>query len=162
MLQALSDVSGMRLVNLSDFEPNAEAGPMLPLKISRRLTVVPLSVDGNILHLAVGYPVPHKELREVACLLGQELELGIALDATPRRLSDDDLAAADVVITMGCGDACVAKAGARREDWALEDPAGKDLPTVRRVRDEIRARVERLLASLAERPPTGHGKVSAR
>lgn len=80
MLQALSDVSGMRLVNLSDFEPNAEAGPMLPLKISRRLTVVPLSVDGNILHLAVGYPVPHKELREVAFLLGKELELWIALE----------------------------------------------------------------------------------
>ncbi len=80
MLQALSDVSGMRLVNLADFEPNAEAGPMLPLKISRRLTVVPLSVDGNILHLAVGYPVPHKELREVAFLLGKELELWVALE----------------------------------------------------------------------------------
>ena len=80
MLQALSDVSGMRLVNLADFEPNAEAGPMLPLKISRRLNVVPLSVDGNILHLAVGYPVPHKELREVAFLLGKELELWVALE----------------------------------------------------------------------------------
>ncbi len=80
MLQALSDVSGMRLVNLADFEPNVEAGPMLPLKISRRLNVVPLSVDGNILHLAVGYPVPHKELREVAFLIGKELELWVALE----------------------------------------------------------------------------------
>jgi hypothetical protein len=84
MLQALSDVSGMRLVNLADFEPNAEAGPMLPLKISRRLTVVPLSVDGNVLHLACGYPVPHKELREVAFLLGKELELWVALECRVR------------------------------------------------------------------------------
>jgi HEAT repeat protein len=84
MLQALSDVSGMRLVNLADFEPNAEAGPMLPLKISRRLTVVPLSVDGKMLHLAVGYPVPHKELREVAFLLGKELELWVALECRIR------------------------------------------------------------------------------
>src|SRR5689334_7588952 len=84
MLQALSDVSGMRLVNLADFEPNAEAGPMLPLKISRQLTVVPLSVDSNVLHLAAGYPVPHKELREVAFLLGKELELWVALECRIR------------------------------------------------------------------------------
>ena len=54
----------------------------------------------------------------------------------------------DVVITMGCGDACPIFPGKRYEDWDLEDPAGKDLKTVRRIRDEIRARVEELIGSL--------------
>ena len=54
----------------------------------------------------------------------------------------------DVVITMGCGDACPIFPGKRYEDWELEDPAGKDLETVRRVRDDIRSRVEALLAEL--------------
>lgn len=75
-------------------------------------------------------------------------EVGLPLEAAPRRLTPADLAEASVVVTMGCGDECVAAAGARQEDWPLEDPAGKDLPTVRRIRDEIRSRVERLLASL--------------
>jgi protein-tyrosine-phosphatase len=78
-------------------------------------------------------------------------EVGLPLDASPRRLTDDDLAAADVVVTMGCGDECVAKAGARREDWVLEDPAVMDLATTRRIRDEIRARVSVLLALLRQR-----------
>jgi arsenate reductase len=78
-------------------------------------------------------------------------EVGLALDAAPRRLSDADLAAATVVVTMGCGDACVAKAGARREDWAIADPKGQDLATTRAIRDAIRARVEALLASLSTR-----------
>ena len=76
-------------------------------------------------------------------------EVGLSLDAVPRRLSDADLAAATVVVTMGCGDACVAKAGARREDWPIPDPKGQDLATTRAIRDAIRARVETLLASLA-------------
>jgi arsenate reductase (thioredoxin) len=75
-------------------------------------------------------------------------EVGVALEETPHGLTDDDLAAADVVVTMGCGDACVAKVGARREDWVLDDPAGKDLAATRLIRDAIRARVEVLLASL--------------
>jgi arsenate reductase (thioredoxin) len=85
-------------------------------------------------------------------------EVGLALDETPRALTEDDLAAADVVVTMGCGDACVAKAGARREDWALRDPKGLDLAATREIRDEIRRRVERLLGSLA----AGHGRASTR
>ena len=57
--------------------------------------------------------------------------------------------AADVVITMGCGDACPIYPGKRYEDWELEDPAGKDLETVRRIRDEIDDRVRALLAELS-------------
>ena len=53
---------------------------------------------------------------------------------------------ADVVITMGCGDACPIYPGKRYEDWELEDPAGKDLETVRGIRDEIASRVDALIA----------------
>ena len=63
-------------------------------------------------------------------------------------LSDKSVRAADAVITMGCGDACPIYPGKRYEDWELEDPAGKDLATVRRIRDEIEVRVTQLLAEL--------------
>ena len=60
----------------------------------------------------------------------------------PKPLTDEAVEAADVVITMGCGDACPFYPGKRYEDWELEDPAGKDLETVRRIRDEIAERVD--------------------
>jgi arsenate reductase (thioredoxin) len=66
----------------------------------------------------------------------------------PKRLTDESVAAADVVITMGCGDACPVYPGKRYEDWELEDPAQTDLDGVRRIRDEIAERVRRLLADL--------------
>jgi arsenate reductase len=76
-------------------------------------------------------------------------ELGIDLAAErPKRLSDDSVRAADVVVTMGCGDSCPVYPGKRYEDWELEDPAGKDLETVRRIRDQIAARVEVLAGEL--------------
>ena len=76
-------------------------------------------------------------------------ELGIDLSRErPKHLTDDAVRASDVVITMGCGDACPIYPGKRYEDWELEDPAGKDVDTVRRIRDEIDARVTRLVAEL--------------
>ena len=66
----------------------------------------------------------------------------------PRVLTVDDVRESDVVITMGCGDTCPIFPGKRYEDWELEDPAGKDITVVRRVRDEIRDRVTTLLAEL--------------
>ncbi len=76
-------------------------------------------------------------------------EVGIDLGAqAPRLLSDAAVEAADVVVTMGCGDACPFFPGTRYEDWVLTDPAGQPLDVVRRVRDEIRTRVETLLADL--------------
>ena len=68
---------------------------------------------------------------------------------TPKILTVDAVKESDVVITMGCGDACPIFPGKRYEDWELEDPAGKDLDTVRRVRDDIRRRVESLIAEIA-------------
>ena len=67
---------------------------------------------------------------------------------TPKVLTVEAVKESDVVITMGCGDACPIFPGKRYEDWALEDPAGKDITTVRRVRDEIRGRIESLLAEI--------------
>jgi arsenate reductase (thioredoxin) len=76
-------------------------------------------------------------------------EVGIDITGEfPKPWTDEIVQAADVVITMGCGDACPLYAGKRYEDWALDDPAGQGLDAVRPIRDEIRARVERLLASL--------------
>jgi arsenate reductase (thioredoxin) len=76
-------------------------------------------------------------------------ELGIHLDGRrPRRLADEDVREADVVVTMGCGDACPVYPGKRYEDWALEDPAGKSLAEVRQIRDEIERRVRELVSRL--------------
>ena len=69
-------------------------------------------------------------------------ELGVDMArAFPKPLTDEVVRAADVVITMGCGDACPIYPGKRYEDWAVDDPAGQDLETVRRIRDELDARV---------------------
>ena len=77
-------------------------------------------------------------------------EMGVDLnDEFPKPLTDEFVRAADVVITMGCGDACPVYPGKRYEDWELEDPAGKDLATVRRIRDEVDARVQALVAELS-------------
>ena len=67
----------------------------------------------------------------------------------PKLLTVDAVKESDVVITMGCGDACPIFPGKRYEDWQLDDPAGQDADTVRRIRDEIRARVETLIGELA-------------
>ena len=81
-------------------------------------------------------------------------EVGVDLSHEfPKPLTDEYVRAADAVITMGCGDACPIYPGKRYEDWELEDPAGKDLETVRRIRDEIEGRVKALLAEVAPESP---------
>ena len=78
-------------------------------------------------------------------------EVGVDLSAEfPKPLTDEFVRAADAVITMGCGDACPIYPGKHYEDWELEDPAGKDVETVRRIRDEIGSRVNALLDELVE------------
>jgi arsenate reductase (thioredoxin) len=78
-------------------------------------------------------------------------EIGVDLsEEFPKPLTDEVVRAADVVITMGCGDACPIYPGKRYEDWSLLDPAGQDLATVRQIRDEIDARVQRLISELTE------------
>ena len=74
-------------------------------------------------------------------------EVGIDLSqATPQKLTDDVARAASMLITMGCGEACPAVPGLRREDWPLEDPKGKPVTRVREIRDDVRARVADLIA----------------
>ena len=76
-------------------------------------------------------------------------EVGIDISAAvPQGWTDADLAGSDVVVTMGCGDTCPYLPAKRYEDWQLTDPAGQPIEVVRAVRDEIRARVEALLAEL--------------
>ncbi len=76
-------------------------------------------------------------------------EVGIDLSAArPARLEDEAVREADVVITMGCGDACPVYPGRRYEDWDLDDPAGRSPEEVRAIRDEIARRVEALLGEL--------------
>ena len=77
------------------------------------------------------------------------LEKGIDIaNRKPKVLTSESVQASDVVITMGCGDACPFFPGKRYEDWVLEDPAGMNLEFVRTVRDEIEARVKELLAEI--------------
>ena len=84
-------------------------------------------------------PAVLEAMREVGVDMGQ---------AFPKPLTDEVGRAADVVITMGCGDACPIYPGKRYEDWELDDPAGQDVERVRRIRDEIDIRVQRLIAGL--------------
>jgi protein-tyrosine-phosphatase len=77
------------------------------------------------------------------------VELGIDMgEAFPKPLTDEVVRAADVVITMGCGDACAIYPGKRYEDWQVDDPAGQDLDAVRGIRDELDRRVQQLIAEL--------------
>jgi arsenate reductase len=76
-------------------------------------------------------------------------ELGLDLSKEfPKPLSDEAARAADVIVTMGCGDACPFYPGTRYLDWELQDPAGQDADTVRKIRDQIDTRVQELLAEL--------------
>ena len=82
-------------------------------------------------------------------------EIGLDIShQKPKRLSDEGVRAADVVITMGCGDACPISPGKRYLDWQLPDPAGKPLAEVRPIRDEIEGRVRQLVDELI-RPAAG-------
>jgi arsenate reductase len=76
-------------------------------------------------------------------------EVGVDITANaPRRWSPDDVRAADVVVTMGCGDECPVIPGRRYEDWDLPDPSGQSIDVVRDIRDEIASRVRGLISSL--------------
>ena len=83
-------------------------------------------------------------------------EVGIDIvEEIPKPWTDTVVRAADVVVTMGCGDACPYFPGRRYEDWQLDDPAGQDLAAVRPIRDDIRRRVQELMSSLGVGASTG-------
>ena len=103
--------------------------------------------SGGKVHVRSAGSAPAEEINPAVVDAMEELGVDMA-EEFPKPLTDEVVAAADVVITMGCGDACPIYPGKRYEDWELEDPAGKDLATVRRIRDEIDGRVQRLIGEL--------------
>ncbi len=90
---------------------------------------------------------PAGQINPVAVQVMSEKGIDLSREQ-PKLLTTDAVQTADVVITMGCGDACPIFPGKRYEDWDLEDPAGKDVETTRRIRDEIELRVRALLDEL--------------
>src|SRR5215203_3592588 len=103
--------------------------------------------SGGTIHVRSAGSAPGEEINPA--VVAAMAELGVDLSAEfPKPLTDESVRAADVVITMGCGDACPIYPGKLYEDWELEDPAGKDLQTVRRIRDQIDERVQRLVTGL--------------
>ena len=91
-------------------------------------------------------PADQVNLAAVAAMAEEGIDIA---SRTPRLLAESDVREADVVVTMGCGDACPFFPGTRYEDWVLDDPAGRDVDAVRPIRDEIKRRVEALVADLA-------------
>jgi arsenate reductase len=90
---------------------------------------------------------PADRLNPVAVEAMREVGIDITA-AVPHILSTEDVHASDVVITMGCGDTCPIFPGKRYEDWELTDPAGQPIDVVRRIRDDIRDRVQKLVGEL--------------
>ena len=112
--------------------------------------LVKLRSEGRI-HVRSAGSTPGEEINPAVIEAMQEIGVDMR-EEFPKPLTDEFVQAADVVITMGCGDACPIFPGKRYEDWDLDDPAGQDLAAVRPIRDEIDERVQRLIAELL---PTG-------
>jgi arsenate reductase (thioredoxin) len=102
---------------------------------------------GGRIHVTSAGSQPAAELNPAVVAAMAEIGLDITREF-PKRLTTDQVQAADVVITMGCGDACPVYPGKRYLDWDLPDPAGLDLPAVRPIRDEIARRVAQLVDEL--------------
>ena len=110
---------------------------------------------GWFTHLADGRAIawsggsePANEINPVAIEVMREVGIDITAEH-PKPWTDEVLRAADVVVTMGCGDSCPYYPGTRYEDWPLDDPAGQPIETVRRIRDEIEGRVRELLDAVS-------------
>jgi len=98
-------------------------------------------------HVRSAGSAPSAEIHETVSVVLAELGLDIA-EEFPKPLTDDVVQAANVVITMGCGDACAIYPGKRYEDWTVADPSGASLDEVRAIRDDIARRVDALLATV--------------
>jgi protein-tyrosine-phosphatase len=91
---------------------------------------------------------PASDVNQVAVQAMAEVGIDISRER-PKPWTDEAIRAADVIVTMGCGDSCPVFPGKRYIDWELSDPAGRPIEEVRAIRDEIRARVEQLVTNLA-------------
>jgi protein-tyrosine-phosphatase len=108
--------------------------------------LVKLRSEGRV-HVRSAGSDPGEEINPAVVTAMEELGVDMS-EEFPKPLTDEVVRAADAVITMGCGDACPIYPGKRYEDWALDDPAEQDLETVRRIRDEIDGRVQKLISEL--------------
>ena len=118
---------------------------------SQMAAVFTNALSGGAVHVRSAGSMPLPELNPT--MVAVMAELGLSLDESfPKPLTDDVVQAADVVITMGCGDACPIYPGKRYVDWELVDPAGQPIEEVRRIRDQIRANVTEMLAGLGVTP----------
>lgn len=104
-------------------------------------------VAGDRIEVRSAGSMPAEAINPVAVEAMRELGIDITAE-TPKVLTTEAVQDSDVVITMGCGDACPFFPGKRYEDWALDDPAGQGIEAVRPIRDDIRRRVESLTAEL--------------
>jgi len=102
---------------------------------------------GDAVEVRSAGSAPAESVNPVAVEAMREAGIDITA-AAPKVLTADAVQASDVVVTMGCGDVCPVFPGKRYEDWKLDDPAGQGIEAVREIRDEIRARVEALVAEL--------------
>ena len=114
---------------------------------SQMAAVLTAQLSQGRVHVRSAGSAPGKDLNPAVVEAMAELGLSMT-EEFPKPLTDDVVQAADVVVTMGCGDACAIYPGKRYEDWELTDPAGLSLVEVRVIRDDIRTRVEALLAEL--------------
>ena len=105
------------------------------------------ALAGDSVEIRSAGTAPAEQVNPVAVEAMREVGIDITT-ATPRVLTADVVRASDVVITMGCGDACPILPATRYLDWSLDDPAGQGIDAVRPIRDEIRRRVEGLIAEL--------------
>ncbi len=110
--------------------------------------LVKLRSEGRV-HVRSAGSTPADEINPAVVEAMDEIGVDTS-EEFPKPLTDEVVRAADVVITMGCGDACPIYPGKKYEDWELDDPAGQDLETVRRIRDEIDARVQQLVTELTD------------
>jgi arsenate reductase (thioredoxin) len=104
-------------------------------------------LGGDRIEVLSAGSAPKDSINPIAVEAMAEVGIDIA-GQEPKVLTTEAVIESDAVITMGCGDACPFFPGKRYEDWVLEDPAGQDIDFVRRVRDEIKGRVEVLLSEL--------------
>ncbi|HEY7858975.1 MAG TPA: arsenate reductase ArsC [Candidatus Nanopelagicales bacterium] len=109
------------------------------------------ALSGGAVEVRSAGSEPAEQINSVAIEAMAEAGIDIAAN-TPRILTDEAVQGSDVVITMGCGDACPFYPGKRYEDWDVIDPAGRPLDEVRNIRDDIRARVLVLLHELGLAP----------
>ena len=142
-LQALAQVQGSIAKNVPEVlfvcVHNAGRSQMAAALLEHR-------ANGRV-HVRSAGSAPADEINPAA--VAAMAELGIDLrQEFPKPLTDEFVNAADVVITMGCGDACPIYPGKRYEDWEVDDPAGQNVADLRKIRDDIDSRVQRLLESL--------------